>query len=82
MVPGELTHAWFDEMYNPVARRGIVFTAVGVITSDPGSVESVLTWADRHPAPGIVLIVENQADDHGNFTYWRESAQARAFHRQ
>jgi hypothetical protein len=32
---GRVTHTWFDEMYAPVARRGIVFTAVGVITADP-----------------------------------------------
>jgi hypothetical protein len=76
---GLRTHTWFDEMYTPMSRRGIVFTAVGVITSDPASVESVLTWADRLQRRVAYLIVENQADDHGNFTYWRESAQARAF---
>ena len=76
---GRVTHTWFDEMYGPMARRGIVFTAVGVITSDPASVESVLTWADRLQRRVSYLIVENQADDRGNFTYWRESAQARAF---
>ena len=56
-----------------------MFTAVGVITSDPASVESVLTWADRLQRRVSYLIVENQADDRGNFTYWRESAQARVF---
>ncbi|MBV9154645.1 MAG: hypothetical protein JO097_00150 [Acidobacteriaceae bacterium] len=76
---GQITHAWFDETYNPVTRRGIVFTAVGVVTFDPGSVESVLTWADRLQRRVSYLIVENQSDDHGDFTYWRESEQARAF---
>jgi hypothetical protein len=76
---GRVTHAWFDEMYGPVAQRGIVFTAVGVVTSDPASVESVLAWADRLQRRVSYLIVENQADDHANFTYWRESAQARGF---
>ena len=76
---GRVTHTWFDEMYAPVARRGIVFTAVGVITADPASVESVLAWADRLQRRVSYLIVENQADEHATFTYWRESAQARTF---
>ena len=66
-------------MYGPVAQRGIVFTAVGVVTSDPASVESVLAWADRLQRRVSYLIVENQADDHAHFTYWRESAEARVF---
>lgn len=76
---GRVTHTWFDEMYGPMAQRGIAFTAVGVVTSDPASVESVLAWADRLQRRVSYLIVENQADDHAHFTYWRESAQARVF---
>src|SRR5207244_11128658 len=44
---GQVTHDWFDTMYPDVARARIVFTVIGVVTADPGSVESVLTWADR-----------------------------------
>ena len=33
---GRVTHAWFDQMYAPMAQRGIVFTAVGLITRRPG----------------------------------------------
>jgi hypothetical protein len=62
-----------------MSRRGIVFTAVGVVTTDPASVESVLTWADRLQRRVVYLIVENQANDQGNFAFWRESTQARAF---
>jgi hypothetical protein len=76
---GRVTHAWFDEMYAPVAHRGIVFTAIGVITSDPASVESVLTWADRLQRRVNYLIVENEIDANATFAYWRESAQAQAF---
>lgn len=76
---GRVTHTWFDEMYAPVARLGIVFTAVGVITADPASVESVLTWADRLQRRVSYLIVENETDANATFTYWRDSAQARAF---
>jgi hypothetical protein len=76
---GRVTHAWFDQMYAPIARRGIVFTAVGVVTADPASVESVLTWADRLQRRVSYLIVENETDANATFTYWRDSAQARAF---
>jgi hypothetical protein len=76
---GRVTHAWFDQMYGPVARRGIVFTAIGVITSDPASVESVLLWADRLQRRVAYAIVENETDANASFTYWRESTQALAF---
>jgi hypothetical protein len=76
---GRVTHTWFDQMYPPVAARGIVFTAVGLITADPASVESVLTWADRLQRRVEYLIVENETDPNATFTYWRDSAQARAF---
>jgi hypothetical protein len=78
---GRVTHAWFDQMYAPVAGQGIVFTAVGVITADPASVESVLTWADRLQRRVTYLIVENETDANATFTYWRESTQALAFQR-
>jgi hypothetical protein len=57
-----VTHAWFDQMYAPMAERGIVFTAVGLITADPASVESVLTWADRLQRRVAYLIGENETD--------------------
>lgn len=76
---GRVTHAWFDDMYAPVAQRGLVFTAVGLITADPASVESVLTWADRLQRRVAYLIVENETDANATFAYWRDSAQARAF---
>jgi MinD-like ATPase involved in chromosome partitioning or flagellar assembly len=41
---GQVTADWFDRMYPSVAEAGIVFTAIGVITNDPASVESVLGW--------------------------------------
>ena len=74
-----MTHTWFDQMYAPVAARGIAFTAVGVVTSDPASVESVLTWADRLQRRVAYVIVENETDTNAPFTYWRASAQALAF---
>jgi MinD-like ATPase involved in chromosome partitioning or flagellar assembly len=32
---GQVTHDWFERMYPDVADAGIVFTAIGVVTSDP-----------------------------------------------
>ena len=76
---GQVTHDWFDRMYPDVAEAGIVFTAIGVITSDPASVESVLAWAARLQNRVSYLIVENSLTQHADFTYWHESLQAREF---
>jgi MinD-like ATPase involved in chromosome partitioning or flagellar assembly len=78
---GRVTHTWFDQMYAPVSERGMVFTAIGVVTADPASVESVLTWADRLQRRVAYVIVENETDANATFTYWQESAQALAFQR-
>lgn len=76
---GQVTHEWFDKMYPDVAEAGIVFTAVGVVTSDPASVESVLSWAAKLQRRVSYLIVENASSERTDFTYWRESEQARRF---
>jgi hypothetical protein len=44
---GQVASDWFDAMYEDVSATGARFTAVGVITPDPASVESVLAWANR-----------------------------------
>jgi MinD-like ATPase involved in chromosome partitioning or flagellar assembly len=76
---GQVTHEWFDKMYPDVAEAGIVFTAVGVVTSDPASVESVLSWAAKLQRRVSYLIVENASSEQADFTYWRESEQSRRF---
>ena len=76
---GQITYDWFDKMYPDVADAGIVFTTIGVVTSDPASVESVLAWAARLQNRVSYLIVENSIAEHADFTYWRESDQARQF---
>jgi MinD-like ATPase involved in chromosome partitioning or flagellar assembly len=78
---GQVTYDWFDKMYPDVAAAGIVFTAIGVVTSDPASVESVLAWASHLQARTEYLIVENSVSQHGDFRYWRESTQALEFQR-
>jgi MinD-like ATPase involved in chromosome partitioning or flagellar assembly len=76
---GQVTYDWFERMYPDVADAGIVFTAIGVVTADPASVESVLTWASRLQNRVSYLIVENSTTEQADFTYWRESEQSRQF---
>ena len=76
---GQITHDWFEQMYPDVADAGIVFTAIGVVTADPASVESVLAWAARLQKRVAYLIVENSVAEHTDFKYWHESEQAQQF---
>jgi MinD-like ATPase involved in chromosome partitioning or flagellar assembly len=76
---GQVTHDWFETMYPDVAAAGVAFTAVGVVTSDPASVESILAWAVRLQNRTAYLIVENSNSDRTDFRYWRESEQAMQF---
>jgi len=76
---GRVTHDWFDAMYPDIADAGINFTAIGVVTSDPASVESVLAWAARLQNRVAYLIVENSITLNGDFTYWRDSREAHEF---
>src|SRR2546430_1475564 len=78
---GQVTYDWFETMYPDVTDAGIVFTAIGVVTADPASVESVLAWASRLQNRVEYLIVENSITENGDFTYWPESDQALKFQR-
>jgi hypothetical protein len=78
---GQVTYDWFERMYPDVAEAGILFTAVGIVTSDPASVESVLAWAANLQNRVAYLIVENSITQHADFTYWRKSLQATEFRR-
>jgi MinD-like ATPase involved in chromosome partitioning or flagellar assembly len=76
---GRVTYGWFDTMYPDIASGGIRFTAIGVVTSDPASVESVLTWAGHLQDRVTYLIVENSITHNGDFTYWRNTREAEEF---
>ena len=76
---GQITYEWFDRMYPDVAECGIEFTAIGVVTADPASVESVLSWAAHLQNRVTYLIIENCMSQYSDFTYWNESEQARHF---
>jgi len=75
----QVTSNWFDAMFPQVAEVGIVFTAIGVITDDPASVESVLGWATKLQSRVSYLIVKNSITSHAEFNYWENSREARQF---
>jgi MinD-like ATPase involved in chromosome partitioning or flagellar assembly len=76
---GKVTYEWFDTMYDTVSDT-MAFVAVGVITSDPASVESLLSWAKRLQDRADYLIVLNKLDlVEEEFLYWEESEEAARF---
>lgn len=76
---GKVATGWFNTMYAEVS--GILsFTAVGVVTSDPASVESLLGWATQLQDRVSYLVVLNQMEDlQEDFTYWEKTTEAIAF---
>jgi MinD-like ATPase involved in chromosome partitioning or flagellar assembly len=76
---GQVAAEWFDAMHDNVAAAGVKFTAVGVITPDPASVESVLAWASRLQDRVEYVVVENAASALSDFTYWHLTKQAIQF---
>jgi MinD-like ATPase involved in chromosome partitioning or flagellar assembly len=76
---GQVAHDWFDSMYEDVAEQGIAFTAIGIVTPDPASVESLLSWATRLQNRVKYVVVENATNPQADFSYWRDSEQAEKF---
>ncbi|MDE3196544.1 MAG: hypothetical protein KGN84_09385, partial [Acidobacteriota bacterium] len=76
---GKVTHDWFEKMYPDVSEAGVVFTAVGVVTSDPASVESVVSWGAALQDRVDYIIVENNLTEYTDFSYWRDGEQAQEF---
>jgi MinD-like ATPase involved in chromosome partitioning or flagellar assembly len=76
---GQVAAGWFDSMYEDVAATGVRFTAIGIVTPDPASVESVLAWANRLQDRVEYVIVENATSALADFTYWRSTKQANQF---
>ena len=76
---GQITYDWFDSMFEDVQALGVSFTAIGIVTPDPASVESVLSWADHLQSRVQYIIVENAITYPADFTYWRNTEQAQLF---
>ena len=62
-----------------VAELRVRFTALGVITSDPASVASVLGWAGSLQNRVDYMVVENSTTPDADFRYWRDSEPATRF---
>jgi hypothetical protein len=76
---GQVASDWFDAMYEDVAATSARFTAVGIVTPDPASVESVLAWANRLQERVQYLIVQNATSPQSDFSYWDSAEQAVRF---
>jgi hypothetical protein len=50
---------WFNEMYPAAAELGISFLAIGSVTANPGSVETVFRWGESLEDKVGYLIVKN-----------------------
>ena len=67
-------------IYPELAAEDVKVTSIGIVTADPGSVESVLTWVGHLKKNVEYLIILNELDQPGeNFRYWHESKQAKEF---
>ena len=74
------TYQWFDKAFDLAAEMDIRFTAVGVTTNDPGSVQSILRWADRLQDQVSYLIVFNEMRTAGcSFGYWHDDPRVASF---
>ena len=76
---GQVAADWFDSMYEDVVATGVSFTAVGVVTPDPASVESLLAWANRLQDRVEYVVIENATSALADFTYWKSTEQANRF---
>src|SRR6202012_3535158 len=76
---GQVAADWFDSMYEDFTATGARFTAIGVVTPDPASVESVLAWANRLQGRVEYVVIENATSAIADFAYWRSTEQANRF---
>jgi len=76
---GQVAYSWFDVMYEGARDLGVAFTAIGLITQDPASVDSVLKWADALQDRADYLIVKNALNNPADFGSWERSQKAAQF---
>jgi len=76
---GKIAAQWFHSMYESVA-DALSFTALSVVTSDPASVESLLSWAAQlQDRVSYVVVLNQQEDAQIGFSYWENTAEAKTF---
>jgi MinD-like ATPase involved in chromosome partitioning or flagellar assembly len=78
---GAVAHEWFNTMYESAKDAGVVFTAIGIVTPDAASVESVLAWGAALQDRVQYLIVKNAVNANPDFRCWEEAAEAKEFRR-
>ncbi len=76
---GNVTFSWFEKRFAIAEEQGIEFTAVGIITPDPTSVESVLSWATTLQHQARYWIVKNSISPEADFSFWERTDAARQF---
>jgi len=76
---GQTAYAWFDAMYEGAREWGVAFTAIGLVTPDPATVDSVLKWAAALQNRTDYLIVKNAVNNASDFTSWERAPRAEQF---
>lgn len=59
---GKITFDWFDKMYEPVSGGGVTFLAIGVVTSEYATAETLINWATALQDRADYLVVRNHRD--------------------
>jgi CobQ/CobB/MinD/ParA nucleotide binding domain len=75
---GAETFSWFDRTAQ-IVREFADVTSIGIVTKDPGSVESVLTWAYHLGDRVRYLIVLNELLRGTGFDAWTDTPEVKAF---
>ena len=67
------TFQFFNDAFEDASDTGIVFTAVGVVNNDAGTVQSVLKWAAELQDRVRYLVVFNEMRERDcRFEYWND----------
>jgi hypothetical protein len=56
---GKFTFKWFDDMHDPLQEAGVRFLAIGVLTSEVATTETIFNWANALKSRTDYLIVRN-----------------------
>jgi len=56
---GKFTFKWFDDMHDPLQEAGVRFLAIGVVTSEVATTETIFNWANALKSRTDYLIVRN-----------------------
>jgi MinD-like ATPase involved in chromosome partitioning or flagellar assembly len=78
---GQVAYKWFDDMYEGARELGVTFTAIGLVTPDPASVDSVIKWANALQDRTDYLIVKNAVNNPSSFDAWDRAELAEQFRR-